>query len=255
LKLSFIIPAFNEEKLLPTCLRSVDEAVSALACHTFAAASVPASTPLADISVEIIVADNNSTDATAHVAEAAGAKVVFEAVNQISRARNTGALAASGDWLIFIDADCELSPALLIDVVELIQTDKYVGFGSTVAMPDLPRWANFILWLWTRISLACNLAAGSFVACRAEDFRAIGGFSNTLYAAEEIDFSRRLKTQGQRTGRKFKILRQNPLLTSNRKLMLYSRSELFSQLGRLILRPRRATRSRRRLGVWYDGRR
>ena len=54
---------------------------------------------------ELIVCDNNSTDRTAEIARAAGATVVFEPVNQIARARNSGAAAATGDWLIFVDAD------------------------------------------------------------------------------------------------------------------------------------------------------
>jgi glycosyltransferase involved in cell wall biosynthesis len=241
LKLSFIIPAYNEEKLLPTCLRSVEESLR--------------ETSFPDLSAEIIVADNNSTDATAYLAEAAGARVVFEPINQISRARNAGARAATGDWIIFIDADCELSPGLLKDLIGLIEAGKYVGCGSVVAMQDMPLWAKLILWLWTRISLIGNLAAGSFVACRADAFHAIGGFSTDLYAAEEIDFSRRLKRHGRLSGQQFTILRSHPLLTSNRKLLLYSRHELLSQLGRLIVRPRSSMKSRRQLGVWYDGRR
>ena len=54
---------------------------------------------------ELIVCDNNSSDATPAIAAAAGARVVFEPVNQIGRARNAAAAAATGDWLVFVDAD------------------------------------------------------------------------------------------------------------------------------------------------------
>src|SRR5947209_5963027 len=73
MKLSVILPAFNEEKLLPGCLASVAAALRAC--------SAP------DWSAEVIVCDNNSTDRTAEVARAGGAAVVFEPINQISRAR------------------------------------------------------------------------------------------------------------------------------------------------------------------------
>ena len=51
---------------------------------------------------ELMVCDNNSSDTTAAIARASGARVVFEPVNQIGRARNTGAAAATGEWLVFV---------------------------------------------------------------------------------------------------------------------------------------------------------
>lgn len=91
MKLSVLIPAFNEEKRIGTCIRSVHAALSANARP--------------ELQTEIIVADNNSKDATPQIARQEGAHVVFEPVNQISRARNPGARAATGDWLLFLDAD------------------------------------------------------------------------------------------------------------------------------------------------------
>jgi glycosyltransferase involved in cell wall biosynthesis len=88
---SVVIPAFNEERLLGESLRQVRAAMTAFARRGWQA--------------ELIVCDNNSTDRTADVARAAGATVVFEPINQIGRARNRGAEAATGEWLIFIDAD------------------------------------------------------------------------------------------------------------------------------------------------------
>ena len=80
MKVSVIIPAWNEEQLLPACLESVRMAFAARP----------------DLRPEVIVVDNNSTDGTAALANAAGARVVFEAKNQIARARNTGAAVATG---------------------------------------------------------------------------------------------------------------------------------------------------------------
>ncbi|MEK6246435.1 MAG: glycosyltransferase family A protein, partial [Pseudomonadota bacterium] len=65
---------------------------------------------------ELIVCDNNSTDDTAGIARAAGARVVFEPHNQISRARNRGAAGAAGEWLVFVDADSSPSPGLFRDL-------------------------------------------------------------------------------------------------------------------------------------------
>ena len=76
-KISVIVPAFNEEKLIGETLRTIQEAMRAFA--------------RAGWETELVVCDNNSTDRTAELARAAGAVVVFEPVNQIARARNKGA--------------------------------------------------------------------------------------------------------------------------------------------------------------------
>ncbi len=62
---------------------------------------------------ELIVVDNGSTDGTAAVAAAAGARVIDEAVPNRCRARNRGADAAAGKWLAFIDSDCVPEPGWL----------------------------------------------------------------------------------------------------------------------------------------------
>ena len=179
MKLSIIVPAFNEAAYIESCVAALHAALDANSALVSAA--------------EIIVVDNNSTDATAALAEAAGARVVHEPVNQISRARNAGAAAAAGDWFIFVDADSQLSADLLRAVLREAQDPGFAGCGSLMDMGDLPAPARFFLALWSRISVAFNWAAGSFIVCRADIFRALGGFSEELFAAEEIDFSRRLK--------------------------------------------------------------
>ena len=56
--------------------------------------------------------DNNSTDHTCEIAEVAGARVVFEKLNQISRARTAAGIVIKGEWIIFIDADSKPSKVL-----------------------------------------------------------------------------------------------------------------------------------------------
>jgi len=242
MKLSFVIPAYNEAAWIERCLQDIFAAVDA--CR-----------PQYDFAVEYIVTDNNSSDDTAQCAEQSGAVVVFEPVNQISRARNAGAGAASGDWLVFIDADCELSAGLLGDLLAVIDAGEHVGCGSLVAMNDIQGFARRLLNVWTWISLKLNWAAGSFIACKADVFHELGGFSDQLYVAEEIEFSRRIKRYARQHQSKFTVLTAHPLQTSNRKVKLYSDKELHAQLWRLLLRPRKAMRDKAALDVWYDGRR
>jgi len=147
MKLSVIIPAFNEEKLLPGCLARVAAALRANAAPGWSA--------------EVIVCDNNSTDRTAEVARAAGARVVFEPVNQISRARNAGARAASGDWLLFIDADSYLHPATLADLLRCIGRGRCAGGGCVVGLDEAPRIGHACVGLWNLVSRALRWAAPS----------------------------------------------------------------------------------------------
>ena len=79
--LSIVIPAFNEERLIERCLQSISTSLAVNLRSGFTS--------------DIIVVDNNSTDNTAALARKAGARVVFEPINQIGRARNAG--AAGGD--------------------------------------------------------------------------------------------------------------------------------------------------------------
>ena len=207
------------------------------------------------ISNEIIVVDNNSTDSTATLAARAEARVVFEPINQIARARNAGAAAAKGDWLLFVDADSQLSPELLADIYRLIDDGGSVGCGSAIRMDNIPRWAQAMLQAWNGLSRMTRWAAGALFLCRRDAFEAVGGFNQNLYAAEEIDLSQRLKKWGKARGLRFRILRDHPLETSGRKLVLYTRAELLGQLLRLCLHPWRSLRDKSRLALWYDGRR
>ena len=239
--LSIIIPAFNEERLIMHCLDSVAESLAANQKPGFTA--------------EIIVVDNNSTDKTAELATQAGAKVVFEPINQIGRARNSGATVATGEWLLFVDADSLLNPGMVADILNMIESGQYVGCGSVMHMPDLPWWGKAGIQLWTVFSVVFHWASGALVVCRADAFREVGGFNQELFAGDEIDLSLLLKKWGRKHGLKFTILTRHPLVTSPRKVQLYSGWEIVSQILRVVFSPRRSLQDKKKLPIWYDGRR
>ena len=241
MRVSVVVPAFNEEQGIAASLRSIRRAMAALDAVGW--------------SSELIVCDNNSTDRTALIAREEGAQVVFEPINQISRARNTGASRATGDWLIFVDADSHPSRELFVDVVRAIQDGRCIAGGSTVCF-DNPEPAVAVLgWSWNTLSRLTRWAAGSFIFCEAGVFRDAGGFSQELYAAEEIDLFRRLKRVARRGGRTLMILHGHPLQTSARKARLYTPREMLRFLGRTILQRGRTLRSAEECFSWYDGRR
>ncbi len=242
MKLSIVIPAFNEEKLLPATLDAVRSAAA-----VFTEAGVP---------WEWVVCDNNSTDATAAVARERGATVVFEPVNQIARARNTGASAATGDWLLFIDADSRPSRGLLGEVLVAMRDGSILFAGSVVSLDtQVPLGARWGLSGWNGLSRLMKWVAGSFVLVEAAAFREVGGFDQRFYAGEEVDLSRRLKRVARRRGKRGAILTRHPLITSARRLKLYSPWELGRFFLRAMLRPWSTTRSREACGMWYDGKR
>jgi glycosyltransferase involved in cell wall biosynthesis len=241
LKISVIIPAFNEEKLLPATLTSVRAAMAAFTARGW--------------ETELVVCDNNSTDKTSEIAKAAGASVVFETVNQIARARNTGAAAATGDWLVFVDADSHPSRELFDNVAKEMASGTCSFGGSTVKLNGRHRMAEMSTALWNLISRVMRYAAGSFIFCETAAFRQIGGFDNRLFASEEIDLSQRLKKLARAHGKRAVILHRHPMLTSDRKVRLYSGRELLSFIFHAVLSPRRTVASREACSPWYDGRR
>jgi glycosyltransferase involved in cell wall biosynthesis len=241
MKISIIVPAFNEEKLLPASLRAMNVAREGFHARGW--------------ETELIVCDNNSTDRTAEVAKAAGARVVFEPINQIARARNCGAVAATGDWLLFIDADSQPPRELFSDVADAIGSGKYLAGGATVTLDAWFPGMWLFVTLWNVTSRVKKWCAGSFIFCDTEAFRAIGGFSNELFVSEELDLSERLNALAKRRGKQMVILRRHPLVTSARKVKLYGHRAHLKFLLKLMWQRGKVLRQREQCNIWYDGRR
>ncbi len=230
---SIIVPAYNEEALLTGTILELRTAM----------ASVP-------LDGELIVVDNNSTDKTAEIAGGLGARVVFEPMNQISRARNAGARTARGRYLVFVDADTRIAPALLRQALGNLESGRCCGGGAVVVLDsDMHRGARLVLRFWNWLSVRLDLAAGCFVYCRREDFVGCGGFSEQVYASEEIWLSRCLQRAGRRTGRGFCIISKPGAVSSGRKLLWHGQGQQLALLV-LLLFPF-LVRYKRFCGFWY----
>jgi len=230
-----IVPAFNEAEELPRTLEAIR---AAMATQAFAG--------------EIIVVDNNSSDDTAVVAREHGAdKVVFEAINQIARARNAGAAVSQTRHLIFVDADTRISQSLLAESLHMLESGGFVGGGSIIQFEGhISAVGRFGIGVWERISKLTNTAAGSYLFCRADAFEAVGGFDERLYASEEIRLSRLLKKWGRRKGLAFKIISGSPAQTSARKLQWYSGPQILGWVFFMMFFPL-AVRWQKLCGFWY----
>jgi len=196
---SIIIPARDEEHSLPACLASIKAALSN-----------------ASTTAEVIVVLNRCTDNTARVAEAYRCRTARDESKNLSAIRNAGAAQARGRYLVTIDADSKMSPKMLSQIAICLENTGIVG-GGVAILPE--RWSFGILatgMLLLPIALLYGISGGLFF-CRKEDFTAIGGFNEQLSSVEDIDFARRLKAHGKRSGRKFKTLLRSYIITSCRK--------------------------------------
>jgi glycosyltransferase involved in cell wall biosynthesis len=235
IKYSVIVPAYNEQQLLPRTLAHLKKAMESQKLRG-----------------EIIVVDNNSTDRTAEIAQEQGAQLTFEPFRQISRARNAGARLAKGRYLIFLDADTLLSKELLKTALDNLENGKHCGGGTLIHFDTpLPFLAGKLVLLWNWLSKAQSLAAGSFVYCLNEGFLAIGGFSEKIYASEEIFFSRQLTAWGKANDLLFTIIVEYPVITSSRKFHWFSSVQISLLLLLLTVFPW-GLRNRRFCSFWYN---
>ena len=231
---SIIIPAYNEEEYLPATITALREAM-----------------PTLDLIGEIIVVDNNSSDGTASIARDHGARVVFEAINQISRARNAGARDAQGRYLVFVDADTIVPPELLQQALANLETGEIIGGGACMT-GNIPLQFSLqvLINLWNRISVLTRNAAGSFIYCQRDAFETIGGFSENVYASEEIWLSRKLKKLGRKRKQRFRIIKEPPVTTSMRKMQWHSPLQIYLYFFLLTLFPF-AVRIKSLCSFWY----
>ena len=230
--ISFIVPAYNEEQCLAETLDAIHTTGFAL--------GEP---------YEVLVADDGSTDETAAIAVQKGAILVSATHRQIAATRNSGAHVATGDWLIFVDADTVVNVEVVRAALQVMR-EGAVGGGAGIRFDEpVPTYARFALRVIVRVFRATGLATGCFLFCTRAAFTAVGGFDERYYGAEEIVMSRALKRQG-----KFVILKQT-VTTSARKLRTYSTRETIKMMVRMALRGTKALKQRKGMEFWYAERR
>jgi glycosyltransferase involved in cell wall biosynthesis len=230
--LSFIVPAYNEEHELPPTL-----------------AALRAAAETSGQPCEIIVVDDDSTDATAEIARRAGAIVVSVHHRQIAAVRNAGARAARGDILFFVDADTRILPAHVTGALRALAAGCAGGGAWVTTDGSVPLWGRIFVWVFCTIYFAVNLGAGAFLYTTRQNFEAAGGFDEKLFAGEEVYFTMALKKLGR-----FKLLRER-VVTSGRKLRMHSARHIFSRSFAIVVGGKRAVSSRDKLDIWYDGKR
>jgi glycosyltransferase involved in cell wall biosynthesis len=219
MKISVIIPAYNEAEYLPRLLDSIEVAKSNYSGGPEA--------------VEVIVADNCSTDRTAEVAAARGARVVTVAKRRIAAARNGGARAAHGDILCFIDADSAIHSQTFDAVESAMKSGRYVWgvTGATMERTSFPLLITY--WMFMPMVLLTGLDMGlSF--CRREDFDEVGGYDEMRLYAEDVKFPLALRRLGRTRGQRLTRLPRIKVLGCTRKFDQFGDWHYFGMLAHVF---------------------
>lgn len=230
--LSIVIPAHDEAPVIGATLDAVADAVGVIHGE-----------------VEVIVVDDASTDATAAIARARGARVLQVDVRHIAGARNAGAAAARGDRLLFVDADTLVNRQAVRAAMQALDSGAAGGGTAVRFVRPLPLHIRLFESASILLFRLFGVTPGCFIFCTREAFDAAGGFDEGLYVAEDVAFGRALARHGR-----LAILR-TPVLTSARKMHTYSLGEKLRFTLRFLASPRRIARTRDALPLWYGPRR
>jgi glycosyltransferase involved in cell wall biosynthesis len=236
--ISLVIPAWNEAERLPRLLASIE-----VARGRFAGC------------VEVIVADNGSTDATAAIAQAAGAQVVKVERRCIAASRNGGAAVARAPILAFVDADSQVHPDVFGKVAAAMARPATLGGASRVTME---RWSVGIALTFALMVPLVWLSGfdTGLVFWRRADFEALGGYDETRLFAEDLDILWRLRRLGRTRGQRLVRLRGVRTVTSTRKFDARGDWHYLTQMpgvGWKLLRDHRTADEFARK-YWYEGR-
>ena len=204
MKLTIIVPAFNEEAYLGPTLRSIRSAAEELRGQ-------------ADVSVDVIVVDNASEDGTAALARDLGAAVIHEPVQGIARARNAGARRAAGDVLVFFDADVIVPRNVLVAIGQAMRDRACIGGGVDVDYRPQLLTVRLYLRAWRLLARLTGMVQGAAQFCRKDVFEQVGGYDESVWIGEDVDFFWSLRKLARRTGRNVRFLREPRVTPSCRR--------------------------------------
>jgi glycosyltransferase involved in cell wall biosynthesis len=195
MKLSFVVPAYNEESYLPACLESILAQIKDLPPQT----------------AEIIVVNNASTDRTREVALSyPGVTVVDEPRKGLPYARQAGFCASTGELICNVDSDSRLTPGWVAQVLDAFERmPKLVAFSGPLEYYDIDpkdEWgvtvfymiAFAVYWINRYILRAGSMVQGGNFVLKAKALKEIGGFNLSIpFYGEDTDIARRLNRMGK----------------------------------------------------------
>ena len=250
-RFSLVVPAYNEEALLPRLLDTVARARARYRGGAHA--------------IEVIVADDGSTDGTARIARAWGATVVPVAARRIGGARNGGARTARGEILAFADADLQLHPETFNEIDRVLASGAVMGGTTGIQFerrsPGIACTRALLVVMGSLIRLAVGQAPTAevetgVVFVRRRDFEAIGGYDDERFFGEDVQLLVDLARYGRRQGRRLARGTEARAIWSTRKFDQFGDWHYFTAPFRLPWRAlvRRSAINAFARRYWYGGR-
>lgn len=176
MKVSVVLPAYNEELLIENTLKTIKEQDY-------------------NEDFEIIVCDNNSVDKTAEIAERNGARVVKEYRKGTRFAYDTAMRAATGDLILVTNADTRLPKNWISSIVKEYENPDVVAVGTNVKFYGCPGWINAFLAFCSALNPK-KAMWGVSMSCRREAFYKVGGLNHGVNVNEDAIFSLLLEKIG-----------------------------------------------------------
>jgi glycosyltransferase involved in cell wall biosynthesis len=177
--ISVIVPVRNDGRRLARCLRSIRSGEPP--------------------GVEVIVADNGSTDDSVQVARSAGARVLELPGRRVSELRNEAAAVASAPILAFVDADHEPGEQWIEAALQIMADTGITAAGALYESPSSGTWVQHLYGALrgrTRGRGPARWLGSGNLVVRARAFQDLGGFDTRLEACEDVDFCQRLRRAG-----------------------------------------------------------
>ena len=192
MKISFVIPAYNEELYIAECLESVFSELKSSDCDA-----------------EVIVVNNASTDRTGEVASSFPSVIVIDEPHKgLTHARQAGFRLSTGDLIANIDADTRLTKNWINKVLEEFSDEKLIGLSGPFIYYDASRkvrfmvrifyYAGFLSYLINKFifKVSSMIQGGNFIL-RREALEKIGGYDLKIkFYGEDTDIARRIHSVG-----------------------------------------------------------
>lgn len=231
MKYSFIVPAYNEAKYIARCINSIRRAIN-----------------VSTTDYEIIVVDNLSTDTTAQICEHMGIRVVKSIGKNIAQVRNCGAAEATGEYLIFIDADSEID-------YELWNAIDWtcIGGGALLKLDHYSIIGEWCCDKWNDYCIKNKIFTGCFCWIKNKQIEQL--FNPEMFIAEDVEFSIILNGLAATIEGKTQLIQQFKIKTSDRKLRLYKWYEHLKFWLNFWWNKEQVITSREFCFLWYSGRR
>lgn len=232
-----IVPAYNEAGVIAETLSHVNRAVEYLHGHTPHSASV-------------LLVDNASSDRTAEIARASGAAVVREPERNIAAVRNAGARSATAGVLVFLDADTIVPETFLHRIVQVMADPDCVGGAVDTRYEPRRSLVRLYLMMWRMLGALTGAAQGAAQFCRRDFFFEVGGYDETLYMGEDVDFHWRMIRAARKRDRLCCLMKDIRVLPSCRRFDQWPfwRTLLWTNpLTAFFWRRRKAA-----WGAWYE---